>query len=1120
MTRYILLPLLVFLSFKAFTQTHIPTWVNTIGSNARDEAFDLTTDTLHNYYITGRFSGTADFDPSAAVYNLTSNGSTDIFVAKYSANGNFIWAFSVGGSNIDGAQAIKINHAGEVLVTGYFRGANVDFNPGAGSYLLNGQSTGGIDNGFGGDIFIAKYSGNGNFIWAFSIPNTYIQNSGYGIDVDSVDNIYVTGATNSTSSIIADFDPGPGVYNLSTATDGHAFVAKYTTLGNFVWAFSIGSWGLNSSGTRIHVNDNDTTFIVIAHVTGTNVDLDPGPGVSIINTISNDVVVAKYSLNKTFIWGFGVGGSAVDDPRGLYVHNGAIYVSGYFGSTNVDFDPSPATYLLSASIGLDVFVAKYTDNGQFMWARRFGNTGQDIGYGITGFGNTLLVTGEFGGTVDFDPSAATFNLTSSGNQDIFISKFDTLGNFICAEKIGGAQAENSYAIHNLAADSFIICGNYGTNNIDFDPSPTSLTKTNAGQADIFLGKYYTSNSTTSMNPVFIGDTICVGGNAQLTINFGAGYPGPYTIVINNGSGNQTYSGILSGVPFTPIPSPSSTTTYTLISVSSPIVNCSSISIPPGISASITINPPPAITAIATPNAVCIGGAAVLSGSGASSYTWSGGVINGISFTPSTTATYTVTGTDAFGCTNTATVSIAVNPNPAITAVASPQQVCIGSPTTLTGNGGILYSWSGGITNGVAFIPTAPLTYTVIGTDANGCTNTSSVSVSLLPLPTVSASASPSLLCPGDAVVLFGGGALSYSWSGGVSNGVAFIPSASATYTVTGTDANGCSNTASIFITVLPPPAVTAIASPASVCQNSPTTLSGAGALSYTWSGGVTNGVPFTPTSTSTYTVTGTDANGCTQTSTVTVNVVTDVLINIIPNNPILCLGDSIQLTASGAISYNWIPNSNISATTGSNPFVFPAATTTYTVTGTDATGCTGTSTVTIDIINDPKLTVTKSGDVECNTNTIQLAASGAASYSWSPASLLSAPNGAVTNATVFEPTTFVVTGVVGSCIVTDSIRVNVYNNDEAAIFIPNAFTPNGDGNNDCLRVLNKANFSKYYFTVYNRWGQRVFEADNSLDCWDGTFNGQQVQLGTYYFFLQGETRCGKVFKKGDITVIY
>jgi gliding motility-associated-like protein len=680
------------------------------------------------------------------------------------------------------------------------------------------------------------------------------------------------------------------------------------------------------------------------------------------------------------------------------------------------------------------------------------------------------------------------------------------GNFIFTE--APTANPNNYNIGNPFNQTYFL--NQGIHTIDlviYNTYPyTGANATGAIIGGYILGQ---TNSLVMKDSNCANFQCCVAAPLNITGDTLI-CQGEQTTLVANGAVSYSWSGgISNGVPFSPI----TTTTYTVTGIDTN--GCT-------YSRGVTVNvfAPPSITAVASPASVCQNSPTTLSSAGALSYTWSGGVINGVSFTPSTTATYTVTGTDAFGCTNTATVSIAVNPNPVISAVASPQQVCIGSPTTLTGNGGILYSWSGGITNGVAFIPTAPLTYTVTGTDANGCTNTSSVSVSLLPLPTVSASASPSLLCPGDAVVLFGGGALSYSWSGGVSNGVAFIPSASATYTVTGTDANGCSNTASIFITVLPPPAVTAIASPASVCQNSPTTLSGAGALSYTWSGGVTNGVPFTPTSTSTYTVTGTDANGCTQTSTVTVNVVTDVLINIIPNNPILCLGDSIQLTASGAISYNWIPNSNISATTGSNPFVFPAATTTYTVTGTDATGCTGTSTVTIDIINDPKLTVTKSGDVECNTNTIQLAASGAASYSWSPASLLSAPNGAVTNATVFEPTTFVVTGVVGSCIVTDSIRVNVYNNDEAAIFIPNAFTPNGDGNNDCLRVLNKANFSKYYFTVYNRWGQRVFEADNSLDCWDGTFNGQQVQLGTYYFFLQGETRCGKVFKKGDITVIY
>ena len=210
---------------------------------------------------------------------------------------------------------------------------------------------------------------------------------------------------------------------------------------------------------------------------------------------------------------------------------------------------------------------------------------------------------------------------------------------------------------------------------------------------------------------------------------------------------------------------------------------------------------------------------------------------------------------------------------------------------------------------------------------------------------------------------------------------------------------------------------------------------------------------------------------------------------------------------------------NINVTNIFNPIVFPASTTTYTVTGSDATGCTGTSSVTINIVSDPQLIVSKSGDVECNIHTIQLSVSGANSYVWSPAAFLSNPLAAVTNATISVPTTFVVTGTVGSCVVTDSIRVDVFNNDETSLFIPNAFTPNDDGNNDCLRILNTANFTDYYFAIYNRWGQRVFETDDPNVCWNGDFKNQKAEVGTYYYFLRAETRCGKLFKKGDITLL-
>lgn len=313
--------------------------------------------------------------------------------------------------------------------------------------------------------------------------------------------------------------------------------------------------------------------------------------------------------------------------------------------------------------------------------------------------------------------------------------------------------------------------------------------------------------------------------------------------------------------------------------------------------------------------------------------------------------------------------------------------------------------------------------------------------------------------------------------------------------------------------------ITANASSSAVCPGGQTTLTGSGGISYNWSGGISNGVAFIPSATSTYTVIGTDANGCTNTSAVTVTVHQTNPITITPTDPTLCLGDSVQLTASGANNYIWsnIPGLNIYS--GSTVWAFPNVNTTFTVTGTDANGCTSTASVTISITTGIDVQITKNRDAECNINIVQLQATGAQNYSWTPANLLSNPNAALTNATVMQTTTFYLTGNTGSCVDMDSIIVYYYNNDETGIIIPNAFSPNGDGINDCLKVIQNANFKEYYFTIYNRWGERVFETDDPLACWNGEHKNKPAQMETYGYFLKAETICGKIFKKGDITLV-
>jgi hypothetical protein len=308
------------------------------------------------------------------------------------------------------------------------------------------------------------------------------------------------------------------------------------------------------------------------------------------------------------------------------------------------------------------------------------------------------------------------------------------------------------------------------------------------------------------------------------------------------------------------------------------------------------------------------------------------------------------------------VTVTVNPIPSVTAGSSPSPatVCSGSSVTLTGGGATTYTWTDGVntpTDGVSFIPSASSTYTVTGTTA-GCSSTATLAVTVNPTPTVTASSipSPATVCSGSSVTLTGGGATTYTWTDGVNtatDGVSFVPASSSTYTVTGTTA-GCSSTATLAVTVNPIPTVTAISipSPATICAGGNVTLNGGGATTYTWTNGVntpTDGVSFVPASSSTYTVTGTSA-GCSSTATlaVTVNPFPTVTAFATPNDTV-CAGSPVTLQGGGANTYTW----NANATLTSDTTLTPAVAGTYTVVGTDAIGCSASSTIVITTTQNP-----------------------------------------------------------------------------------------------------------------------------------------------------------------------
>jgi hypothetical protein len=472
-------------------------------------------------------------------------------------------------------------------------------------------------------------------------------------------------------------------------------------------------------------------------------------------------------------------------------------------------------------------------------------------------------------------------------------------------------------------------------------SPTVTTTYTVEVTDVATGCPAYNNATVTVytSPVVsataLNSAVCSGSATQLT-----------------GGGASTYNWQPGNTPGTTITvNPTVTTTYTVTGTSTD--GCTDTT-----TVTVTAHPLPPVTATSSAPDVCIGSFVTLNAAGALTYNWQPGNNSSTSYnvTPSTNTTYTLTGTDGNGCVNTDSLTMIVNPLPTITATASPDTVCTGNTDTLTAFGGVSYVWNTGDTlNPTVVAPSTLTTYTVTGTDTNGCVNTGTVTVYALLSGPVTATAAYAAVCSGSPDYLSASGASNYTWQPGNMSGSAVTvnPTATTTYTVTGSTSNGCVKTDSITVNVNPLPTVAASASSTSVCGGSPSTLTGTGASTYTWTPGNLSGNPVTvnPTSTTTYTATGTDANGCIDTGLVAVTVYAGPTVTATAAPAASCSGSPVTINANGAVTYSWQPGN----LTGSTVVVTPSTPTTYTVTGTDASGCTDIFLINISVAAGPTI---------------------------------------------------------------------------------------------------------------------------------------------------------------------
>ncbi|WKZ38736.1 MAG: S-layer homology domain-containing protein [Anaerolineales bacterium] len=454
------------------------TWAKGIGGTGFDSGASIAVDKNGNNYLTGSFSNTVDFDPGPGTTNLTSAGGRDIFVAKYDSAGNLIWAKGIGGTGLDFGTAVVVDASNNVYVTGLFTNT-VDFDPGAGIFNLSASSN---------DIFLLKLDSHGGFLWAKKMGGP-LTDQGIDLKLDPGGNILVLTDFEST----ADFDPGPGIFNLTSKGFYDVAVVKLDATGSFIWAKGFGGTG-EEYAMKLAIDQTGNIFIIGSFEN--TVDFDPDTGIS--NLTSNglsDIFLSVLDSDGQFTWSIGIGGSGVDEAWDMSLNAaGNIYLTGNFSNT-VDFDPGAGEHELVSEGDWDIFILNLTSGGGFNWAKSIGGTGTDWASNIAMDSlQNVYLTGGYMDTVDFDPDAGILNLTSAGQSDVFIAQFNNNGQLQWAKSAGGTLSDYSSGLVINSDQDAIVTGSF-SGIADFDSGAGNLGLTSAGEMDIFIAKYTGEKST-------------------------------------------------------------------------------------------------------------------------------------------------------------------------------------------------------------------------------------------------------------------------------------------------------------------------------------------------------------------------------------------------------------------------------------------------------------------------------------------------------------------------------------------------------------------------------------------------------------------------------------------------
>ncbi|RMG25750.1 MAG: PKD domain-containing protein [Bacteroidetes bacterium] len=1150
-----------------------------LGGAQHDQPHSLVVNDQHELYILGR-TNSSNFPATVTSLDPSHNGGYDLFVARMSEDGRQLLAATfLGGSADDGVNGdwdlfsfpdLKYNYGddarGEIIVDDqgnvYVASPTQSANFPTTTNALQTQAGGGQDG-----CVLKLNAGLNQLFWS-----TYLGGSGadaaYAMQVDAEYNVYVTGGTMSPN-----FPITAGAYQGSYQggrADG--FVVKISQDGRQILNGTF--LGTNQLDQSYFVQlDKEENVYVYGQTEGNWPIVNPpsgqvyrnNGGKQFITKLSNDLSGLIYST----VFGSNAAVPNISPTAFLVDICENVYASGWGGKTNEQGDthnmPVTADAIQPATDGDDMYLIVLSrDARNLLYGTYMGGYDDNT----DPFGNEFPGDHLDGGTCRFDRNGVVYHAVCSGcwgrsnfpttpgawsstnrssncNMAVFKIAFDFAGveaDFVprdsldvpivdfqgCApftvkfentsQEIPGSTTttylwdfgDNQTSTEKNPVYTYHTPGSYNVRLIITDPASCNISDTSFSLIEVF--ELPTAEAGTAA-------PLCGGDSVQLQ---------------GSGTGNglryswSPASGLSDAGIAQPLAAPAATTTYTLTVTNAN--GCTSRD-----TVTVRVLPPPQVFA-GNDTAACAGGGLQLQAQApdAVSYHWEPAALldNPDSPTPSvllldSAVTFVLEVQTANGCVGLESVlvgrfDIEITPDTSLCAGESVQLQAQGS------NGGnLLWSPATGLDDPSSPSPLASpdvtTTYTLTG-NFGGCNISKSVRVEVLPPPQAEAGPNDTL-CAGQSVQLLGSGGQQYAWSpaAGLSdpalaNPVA-SPAATTTYTLTVTDANGCSSTDALTLTVTEAPQLTATAD-RSICRGERVQLTASGADTYLWTGPalLQNNIPnplAQPERSSTYLVTGTNAQGCTAEASVEVEVIPGPQTRITGPGTI-CIGEEVTLLASGGDNYVWSTGDTAQSITFT-PFVSTVVYATAL-----SSGCPGIpDSLSITVARDfPHVLFIPSQDSGFAPLTVEFLnfTLNASRYEWnfgtggppvteeSPKHVFPRAGQYQVSLTAWSP---------AGCVDTAVWNIEVEN---VAIHIPSAFSPNGDGINDDF-FIGQLGMDLIQIKIFSRWGILIYESQDPEFRWDGRYKGRMLPEGVYTYLLRAKGLNGQLYEKaGTITL--